>query len=336
MTILGDAMDSAENENAVTDQKLIRVRVLDRKYEAERVVSVLLGPMPGNSLPAFEAGAHIDLHLADGIVRPYSLANDPGEPDRYLLGILREEASRGGSAQIHDSVEVGTELTIGTPRNLFPLAEDAGYSLLLAGGIGITPLLSMAHRLDSMGKRFDLHVCSRAANRVPFTEALQRSRFAQSVHLHLDDGPKEQLVDLDSLLKGRASHSHVYICGPSGFINHARSIAEKNGWPSESIHVEHFDASPELTGGAFRVVLASSGRELMVPANRTLADVLIEHGVPLSKLCDKGICGTCITAVREGIPDHRDLYQSDEQKAANTHITPCCSRSLTARLVLEL
>lgn len=329
-------MRSIEKSVVSIDNPLMRVQVLAKRAEADGIVSLLLGPLPGCSLPPFEAGAHIDVHLADGIVRPYSIANDPAERDRYLLGVLREQNSRGGSAQVHDSIEAGMELTIGTPRNLFPLVEEAGHSLLLAGGIGITPLLSMAHRLNALGRGFEFHVCCRAANRVPFTSVLMGTALAPSVHLHLDDGPAGQRLDVDNLLQNRAAGSHVYICGPAGFIDFVKTAAERMGWPPDSVHIERFDAAPELTGGAFRVVLARSGIELLVPAERTLADVLIEHGVPLSISCERGICGTCLTLVREGVPDHRDLYQTDEQKAENTHITPCCSRALSSCLVLEL
>jgi vanillate O-demethylase ferredoxin subunit len=316
--------------------RLITARIMARNAEAEDIVSLLLAPLPGEAFPPFEAGAHVELHVADGIVRPYSLANDPAERDRYLLGILRESNSRGGSSLVHDTLTEGMEVAIGAPRNLFPLVAHAGHSILLAGGIGVTPLLAMAHRLHSALGSFELHVCCRRQNRVPFDRVLRAGPFASSVQVHLDEGPVEQRLDLRRVLAERRPDSHIYVCGPSGFIDHVTATAAELGWPAHAVHLERFDAEPELSGGAFRVVLSRSGTELLVPADRTLAEVLIEHGVPLSISCERGICGTCLTPVRDGQPDHRDLYQTDEQKAENTHMTPCCSRSLSPRLVLDL
>lgn len=311
-----------------------RAVILSRRDEAQEVVSLLLGPRLGESLLRFEPGAHIDVEVRPGIVRQYSIANDPAEADRYLLGVLREQNSRGGSVGVHQSFEVGIEVGISAPRNLFALEERARHTVLLAGGIGITPLLSMAYRLRSLGKSFELHMCCRAEARVPFRA--QIGEFGAAAQIHIDGGPQEQRLDLERTFGNPQSDHHAYVCGPSGFIDHVCASAHRLGWSAANVHVERFSADPQLAGGSFDVVLAASGHTLHIPSNRTLADVLIEHGFPISVSCEKGICGTCLTPVLEGIPDHRDFYQTDEQKAANTHITPCCSRSVTARLVLEL
>jgi vanillate O-demethylase ferredoxin subunit len=314
----------------------ITALILDKMTLADDVVSLVLGPVPGGSLPPFEAGAHIELEIADGVVRPYSLANDPAELDRYVLGVLREPESRGGSRGVHEALAAGMTVRLGAPRNLFPLNERAPHTVLLAGGIGVTPLLSMAYRLRGLGRSFEVHVCCRHNGRLPFAQVLLHGPFADSVHMHFDNGESSQRLDLRRTLASSPAGTELYVCGPAGFIDHAVATAEYLGWPASAVHLERFDAKPELSGGAFVVVLESSGIELQVPAERTLADVLIEHGVPVSFSCERGICGTCLTEVRSGIPDHRDLYQTDEQKQANTHITPCCSRSLTPRLVLAL
>ncbi len=321
--------------NAMPQDALTAI-ILDKRVIAEDVVSLVLGPAPGETLPPFDAGSHVDLHVADGVVRQYSLANDPAQRNRYVLGVLREPASRGGSSGVHDTLQQGMAVRVSAPRNLFPLREQAPHTVLLAGGIGVTPLLAMAHRLQHLGRSFELHVCCRSPRRLPFSDVLQNAAFSHAAVLHFDDGPPAQRLDLPRILASCGPGSELYVCGPAGFIDHAVAAAHALGWPASSIHLEHFDAQPDLDGGAFTVVLESSGVELQVPADRTLADVLIDHGVPLSKSCERGICGTCVTEVREGIPDHRDLCLTDDQKEANTHMTPCCSRSRTPRLVLAL
>lgn len=311
------------------------VIVAEKKQECEGVVSLLLVPRPGEHLPPFEAGSHVDVQVRPGLVRQYSLANDPRDRDRYLLGVLRGPASRGGSASLHDEVMPGDELAIGAPRNLFPLDETAQHSILLGGGIGVTPLLAMAHRLQALERPFELHLCCRTQARVPFGTQLHDC-FGAATSVHLDDALAGQRLQLAAVLGSPDAGRHLYVCGPSGFIDWAVAQAQRTGWASANIHVERFDADPQLAGGSFEVVLARSGMTLHVAPDETLADVLTRHGVPLSVSCEKGICGTCLTPVLEGIPDHRDLYQTDEQKDANTHITPCCSRAVTPRLVLEL
>jgi vanillate O-demethylase ferredoxin subunit len=313
------------------------VRVARKTREAEGICSYELVRADGAPLPPFAAGAHVDVHLPNGLVRQYSLCNAPGETHRYVIAVLRDAASRGGSQAMHDDVDVGTVLTIGAPKNHFPLV-DAERSLLLAGGIGVTPILAMAEALADDGAAFEMHYCARAPERAAFTERLAASRYAGQVHLHYDSGAAEQRLDLAALLAAPAPGTHLYVCGPQGFIDHVLDGARALGWPAAQLHVEYFGAAAVDTGDdrPFDVQLASSGKVVTIPAGRTVLKVLAEQGVAIPYSCEEGVCGTCLTRVLAGEPDHRDLYLTDEERAANDQFAPCCSRARTPLLVLDL
>jgi len=313
------------------------VRVARKTREAEGICSYELVRTDGVPLPPFAAGAHIDVHLPNGLVRQYSLCNPPGETHRYLIAVLRDAASRGGSQAMHDDVDAGTVLTIGAPKNHFPLV-DAERSLLLAGGVGVTPILAMAETLADDGAAFELHYCARAPERAAFTERLGAARFAGRVYLHYDSAAAEQRLDLPALLAAPAPGTHLYVCGPQGFIDHVLDGARTHGWPASQLHVEYFGAAAVDTGAdrPFDVQLASSGKVVTIPAGRTVLKVLAEQGVDIPYSCEEGVCGTCLTRVLAGEPDHRDLYLTDEERAANDQFAPCCSRARTPLLVLDL
>lgn len=313
----------------------ILARIVARKREAEDIVSVELRPAEGSTFPPFSAGAHVDVHVAPGIVRQYSLSNDPRESDRYRLAILAEPNSRGGSAGIHAGFPVGAIVTLGPPRNLFPLEEAAGHSILLAGGIGITPLLAMAYRLAGLGRSFELHYCVRSDVRVGFREELTSEPLASRTQIHRDDGADEQRFVLARTLGQPWPDAHLYVCGPPGFIDFVTAGAERLGWPTARVHVERFTADVDTTGEAFTVV-TTGGLTVEIPPDRTIASVLTERGVEVPTLCEQGVCGTCLTRVVEGVPDHRDFCQSDAEKATNAQITLCCSRSKTPILVIDI
>lgn len=317
----------------------IAVRVARRTREAEDICSYELVALDGAALPPFEAGAHIDVHLGDGLVRQYSLCNAPGETGRYLIGVLRDPASRGGSAAMHERIEAGAQLRIGAPRNRFPLVE-AGHTLLLAGGIGVTPLLAMAETLARRGADFALHYCARSPQRAAFRERIAASAFAGRVHFHYDGGEAGRRLDLAGLLGACAPDTHLYVCGPQGFIDHALAAARALGWPAARLHVEYFGAATvDAEDGAdrpFDVRLAASGRLVHVPAGRSVLEALAGEGVAIPFACGQGVCGTCLTRVLDGVPEHRDLYLTEEEQAANDCFTPCCSRARTPLLVLDL
>ncbi|HEU6454862.1 MAG TPA: PDR/VanB family oxidoreductase [Roseateles sp.] len=312
----------------------LNVRVARKTREAEAICSYELVPVDGAALPPFAAGAHVDVHLPNGLVRQYSLCNAPGETHRYLIAVLRAADSRGGSQAMHDDVDVGTLLTISAPKNHFPLV-DAARTLLLAGGIGITPILAMAETLAADRAKFEFHYCVRSPERAAFLERIRSAGFATQVQVHYD---ADRTLDLASLLAAPQPGTHLYVCGPQGFIDHVLDNAKARGWSAGQLHVEYFGAAAADTGGdqPFDVRLAASGRVVTIPVGRTVLKVLAEQGVDIPYSCEEGVCGTCLTRVLEGVPDHRDLYLTDAERAANDQFTPCCSRARTPLLVLDL
>lgn len=317
---------------------LLRVRVAVRRDEALDICSLDLVPVDGSALPGFSAGAHIDVHLPGGLVRQYSLCNPPGETQRYRIAVLRDAASRGGSATVHDQLQVGTVLDIGTPRNLFELDPAAPHHLLLAGGIGITPLLAMAEQLAAQGGAFTLHHATRSRERTPFVAQLATTPYADRVHHHFDDGPATQKLDLAATLRSAPAGSHLYVCGPTGFMEAVLAEGRAQGWDEARLHREYFAAAPTGTAGdgGFELELASSGRVIPVAADQTALAALLAAGLDIPMSCEQGVCGTCLTGVKSGVPDHRDQYLTPEERAANNQFLPCCSRASSARLVLDL
>lgn len=317
---------------------MIDVVVTRKRREAEGIYSFELAPAEDSLLPAFSAGSHIDVHLPNGLVRQYSLCNHPEDRHRYLLGVLLDPASRGGSQAMHEQVHEGSRLRISEPRNLFPLEHGAGYSVLFAGGIGITPILCMAERLARIGAPFELHYCGRSVGRMAFIEYLRHSAFADGVHVHVDDGEASQRLDSAGVLSAPTRDRHLYVCGPNGFMEHVLGTARAQGWAETQLHREYFTAAaaPVSEAGGFEVQLASTGQCFQVPATLSVAQVLLEAGIDIPLSCEQGICGTCITRVLEGEPEHRDMFLTDAERARNDQFTPCCSRARSARLVLDL
>lgn len=316
----------------------LRVRVARKTAEADGICSFELVDAAGAALPAFTAGAHLDVQVPGGPTRQYSLCNNPAETHRYLIAVLREPTSRGGSAGMHERVREGDLLDISPPRNHFPLADGAASHLLLAGGIGVTPILAMAERLHAQGADFGMHYCSRTQARTAFAGRLARAPFAARVHLHLDDGDAVQRLDLAALLQVPVPGRHLYVCGPQGFMDAVLGTARKQAWPEPQLHYEFFSAAPvDATGDRdFEVQLASSGRVIPIPAGRSVVQVLADAGVFVATSCEQGVCGTCLTRVTEGVPDHRDQYLTPEEQAACDQFLPCCSRAKSERLVLDL
>jgi len=314
-----------------------RVRIARKTIEAQDICSFELVAADGGALPAFTAGAHVDVHLADSLVRPYSLCNHPSETHRYLIAVLREPASRGGSAAMH-ALREGQEITISAPRNHFGLVRDAQAHLLLAGGIGITPMLAMAEQLAAEGAAFELHYCTRSADRTAFTQYLRAADFAPRVRFHHDAGPATQTLDIAALVERPWPGKHLYVCGPAGFMEAVLSAARSAGWAESTLHREYFAGTVTATDsdGAFDVQLASSGVLIRVAADQSVVAALAAAGVQVPVSCEQGVCGTCVTRVLDGTPEHRDLFLTDEEHARGDCFTPCCSRALSPRLVLDL
>jgi ferredoxin-NADP reductase len=307
------------------------------RHEADDIVSVELRPVGGGDFPAFAAGSHIDLHLPNGMVRSYSLVNPSTERHRYVVGVLRDRKSRGGSRCVHEQLRVGTRLPIGAPRNNFALHEDATHSVLLAGGIGVTPLLCMARRLKDLGRSFEMIYCARSRASAAFVAEIEA--LGVPVTWHFDDeqgGPP----DLRALLARRAPSAaeHYYACGPAVMLDAFEITCAALG--HANAHIERF-AAVEVAASAgarqtYSVELRRSGTTFEVTPGTTLHERLVElkAGVPFS--CEEGICGSCETRVLEGEPDHRDSVLTAAERAANKVMMVCVSGCKSERLVLDL
>lgn len=315
----------------------LSVKVIRKADEAENICSLRLEAVAPGTLQAFSAGAHIDVHLPNGIVRQYSLVNAGNEP-YYDIAVLNEAESRGGSRAIHEAVREGDVLTISAPRNHFALTDTANHSLLLAGGIGVTPILCMAQRLSAIGAPFEMHYCVRNIARAAFVERIAELPFASQVTMHYDDGPADETFNMAATIAAQPAGTHLYVCGPAGFIEAATSIAKARGWPADHVHFEYFAAGPtdRADDGSFEVQVASSGKIFTVPPAVSALQVLNDAGIDIPWSCEEGVCGTCVTRLLDGVPDHRDHFLSDAEKAAGDIFTPCCSRARSARLVLDL
>ena len=323
--------------------------VTRRETLCDDIVAFELRHPDGAELPAFEAGAHIDLHLpaAEGGPgsaprrRSYSLCNRPAERFRYLIAVQREAAGRGGSAWLHAHLQVGDRIGVGAPRNLFALRPADGSTprhLLLAGGIGLTPLLAMAEVLWAAGRPFELRVCVRSAQRLPFAQRLAEAPWAGCVHVHADDaGPA---LDLPALLAQQSAGTRAYCCGPAGFMAAVQRAAADAGWPADRVVVEHFaaPASPAATAhvepGHFELDWAPTGQRLVVGPADSVARVLLAAGIEVPISCEQGICGQCCLQVEAGEADHRDLVYGAHEHEVERRFTPCCSRAHSPRLSL--
>lgn len=238
---------------------------------------------------------------------------------------------------MHDEIHEGDLLQISAPKNHFPLVP-AKRTLLFAGGIGVTPILCMAERLSHTDAQFEMHYCARSRERMAFFDYLRQSNYADRVHFYCSDNPEAGQLNVAALAAHIDADTHIYVCGPSGFIEHVMSTCKSLGWPSEQLHTEYFSGAGQDTSNdeSFEIKIASSGASFSVPADKTVHQVLEENGINVMVSCEQGVCGTCLTRVLEGEPDHRDLYLDPEEHAANDQFTPCCSRSKSKVLVLDL
>ncbi|MGH6946728.1 MAG: 2Fe-2S iron-sulfur cluster-binding protein [Kiloniellales bacterium] len=291
----------------------------------------------GGLLPVFEAGAHIDVVTASGERRSYSLANAPGERDRYLVGVLREKDGRGGSAWIHEAVKAGDTITVLPPLNNFPLHQEASEHILIGGGIGITPLLAMGHRLKALGANTTLHYCTRSPGATAFL-AEASALFGERLMLYHDGGEPGCGIDLGATLAARPEGAHLYICGPLGLLAAARAASAH--WPQGTVHFELFAPpapAPHQPDQAFEIFLSRRKQTLTVPADRSILEVLRAAGVAIDYSCEAGICGTCRTRLISGEPDHRDEVLTPAEKAAKADIMVCISRAKPGqKLVLDI
>lgn len=326
---------------------ILRVRQIT--YQARGINSYELVHPEGEPLPPFSAGAHIDFHFRDGSVRQYSLCNDSTERRRYLIAVLREADGRGGSKALHERLHVQRLVSIGKPRNNFPLAASARRHLLIAGGIGVTPLMAMVHSLERAGGDYTLHYCTRAAEHTAFRDELDPLAAKGRVMFHFDGGVPAAGLDIAALLREYDEGTHLYYCGPPGFMAACERAAAH--WPQGAVHFEYFsaaaspkpflskdeleDAGDDALGGlGFQVKLASTGAVFIVPNDKSIADVLGEHGIEIQTSCRAGLCATCKVRYLSGEVEHRDMVLEDEERGE--YLTTCVSRAKSSMLVLDL
>ena len=317
---------------------VLTVRVADVWMEAVGVRAFKLVPLAGERLPPYEPGSHIDLHIGPGLIRQYSLCNGPDDTDHYLIAVKRETNSRGGSTRLHEVVGPGDRIVIGAPRNNFMLQPDAERFVLIAGGIGVTPLLSMARHLCSSNRAFEMHYFTRSMHHAAFKGLLAAREFAGRVRFVCGTDIDWIRGRLCEILAQRSAGAHLYLCGPAEFMAEAQGASGQN-WPRSAVHLEHFSndlVTAPAPARAFTVKLARSGREFVIPADKSIVEVLTANDVWVDYSCAEGICGTCVVDFIGGTPDHRDLVLSDNEKSSGRKIALCVSRAKTDVLVLDL
>lgn len=307
------------------------VRVVDRRDVASSVVELELAAVDGGALPAWTPGAHVDVMIRPGVVRQYSLCG-PRATSRFRIAVLREPEGRGGSKHLHDHVGLGDRLTLTAPRNTFPL-DPGRPALLVAGGIGITPLLSMIEELEAHGTSWELHYGGRSPATMAYVEDL--AQHGPRLHLYPQDGCG--VLPLDDLVgRARSMAAVVYACGPPGMLAALRSAVGDTG--DVELVVEQFTAPAPVAGAetGFTVTAVQSGVTFEVGPDEVLLDLLEDHGLDVMSSCRSGVCGTCEVAVLDGRPDHRDTFLTSDEREAGTCLLPCVSRALTPHLDLDL
>ncbi len=308
--------------------------VRERVPEGEDLVRLVLAAPDGSALPVWSAGAHVDL-IAGGYRRKYSLCGDPAQREVYQVVVQRDATGRGGSKHFCEHVRVGDRLQLSGPKNLFALDEAGQHAVLIAGGIGITPILAMADRLKQQGRSYELHYAGRSRGRMAMLDRVQADH-AAALRLHIsEEGTR---MDLPSLLSHVDSETRVYTCGPSRLINELEGLSAH--WPPACLRFEHFSAETAALDPsrehAFVAVLKDSNLELTVPADQTLLQTLQAAGVDVSCDCNEGLCGTCEVAVLDGEVDHRDKVLTPAERAAQKRMMACCSRAKSERIILAL
>ncbi|WP_009478339.1 PDR/VanB family oxidoreductase [Rhodococcus sp. JVH1] len=326
------------------DPSTLPVRVSALRYEAEDVVSVELNALDDAPLPSWQPGDHIDLHLRPGLIRQYSLCGASSDHRRYLIAVKREPRSRGGSEYVHTTLRPGDTITIAPPRSKFPLTESSHPAILIAAGIGITPITSMAKALQLQGKPFSLNYFARSPAHVVFADEWADQDFSEHVRILLGLDSEGVRTELDKLARNSDISSHLYVCGPGGFMTTTLSCFKDAGFADAQLHFEKFapddtmaDRTP--TGqpqGSFVVRAQHSGVETEVREDESIVEALARCGLEVPVSCEQGICGTCVSGVLSGTPDHRDDYLTDDEKAADSQMCVCVSRSTSDVLVLDL
>ncbi len=287
----------------------------------------------GRPLPEFSAGAHIGVHVPNGMLRKYSLCNDPAERDRYQVAVKRESNGRGGSCSLIDDTKAGDELDVIAPVNDFGLPPRAQDFLFIAGGIGVTPFMAMIREIMAQGKRFRLFYCSRSPETTAFRDELAAPEFKDSVIIHYDQGDVSRSLDLRPILAERKNREHLYCCGPRPLMEAVRAMTDH--WSPTAVHFEAFSEAEthKADDKPFKVKLARSGAVIEVPTDKTILEVLREHGLDVPSSCETGTCGTCRTKMLAGQADHRDLVLAEHERKGTIMI--CVSRARTDEITID-
>jgi ferredoxin-NADP reductase len=312
----------------------LRVQVVKKWQTAEGITGFKLVSIEG-PLPTYQPGAHIDVHMPNGLIRQYSLTNGPGEADHYTIGVKLEMESQGGSKCMHEQVREGDVLAISEPCNSFPLRQDAIKTIFVAGGIGITPLLAMSRALHHSRLNYELHYFVQSKAHMAFPDVLESQKDTLVTYLGLT--PDQTGNQLSVILKEYKLAQHLYICGPGPMLEATRKIASDLGWPEAAIHFEYFKNTNEIDdSSSFKIDLARSAMTLQVPAGKSILDVLRENSIDMPSSCQQGACGTCRLNVLEGEPDHQDVFLNESEKQNGKSIMTCVSRAKSKRLVLDI
>ncbi|MEO0497994.1 MAG: PDR/VanB family oxidoreductase, partial [Pseudomonadota bacterium] len=319
---------------AGSEAPVLRVAVAKAEEQTADVTKYELRALKGEALPSFEAGAHIDVVVAPEYLRQYSLASDPADPGKYDIGVLREDGGRGGSALLHRIFQEGRKVFISRPINHFPLEEEATKSFLMGGGIGITPMIAMAHRLHALGQDFELHYSCRSRASAGFLADLMSVPWVANAHFHFSaEGSR---ADLPAIIGNYVAGHHIYTCGPDAYMAAVLNAGEQGGFPEEALHREYFSIpeAPDYENHPFTLRLKRSGEDIVVPTDKSAADVLIEKGYPVDLKCSDGICGVCKCGLVSGEVEHRDFVLSKAQREASMIL--CQSRAAGLNGVVEI
>ena len=320
---------TADGESPVIQARITKVEAL-----ADSITKYEFQPVAGGDLPAWTAGAHLDIVVAPDYLRQYSMSGDPADRSKYQIGVLREDAGRGGSKLLHRIFSEGRVVFISKPINHFPLDADATKSILMGGGIGITPMIAMAHELHAAGRDFVLHYSGRSRTTMGYLDDIAGFAWADRVQLHITD--EGNRCDLTRTLADYQTGWHVYTCGADRYMTSVMEAAENAGFPEEARHLEYFNVpeQPDYVNHDFTLRLTKSGKDLLIPADKTATDVLLENGVRVDVKCADGICGVCKCGLVSGEVDHRDFVLSKAQR--KTGIILCQSRAAQKDGIIEV
>ncbi len=325
-------MSSGSNQQ--TDANRIQLVLTEIRLAARDTNLYTFERPDGAELPTADAGAHLGLHLPNGLERQYSLVAPQPGASYYTVGIKKDVGSRGGSKWIHDHLKVGMTLMADLPRNNFPLKEDAAHTMLFAGGIGITPIYSMFKRLEDLGRPVELYYSARSRTDAAFLRELSSK---SNVRFHFDEEANGKFLDISGLVAASPKGAHLYCCGPAPMLTAFEAAGVASGRAPDEIHVEYFTQKYETaTEGGYVVHLARSKKEFSIPAGKSILQVLREAGIDVAHSCEEGICGACETKVISGIPDHRDAILTESERAANKTMMVCCSGAKSPDLTLDL